>query len=113
MCAFAIPATNTSFSPIKQTQFFSQGLYDLNDGWFYGSALMVEIKGRKFTVLLREEPEGGYSAQCVELPGAISEGQNRKDALANIKEAIEGYLEAFPEEVDQLKRKKELVEITV
>jgi len=67
----------------------------------------------KFTVVLREEPEDGYSVQCVELPGAISEGDTRKEALANIKEAIEGYLEAFPEELDQLKRKRELVEITV
>ncbi len=73
----------------------------------------MEIKGKKFTVFLREEPEGGYSAQCVELLGAISQGETRKEALANIKEAIEGYLEAFPEEVDQLKRKRELVEITV
>jgi predicted RNase H-like HicB family nuclease len=32
--------------------------------------------------------------------GALSQGENRKDALANIKEAIEGYLEAFPEELD-------------
>ena len=68
---------------------------------------MVEIKGRKFTVILREEPEGGYSVQCLELPGAISEGENRKEALANIKEAIEGYLEAFLEEFDQLNCKKE------
>lgn len=75
--------------------------------------VMVEIKGKKFTVILREEPEGGYSAQCVEFPGAISQGENRKQALANIKEAIEGYLEAFPEELNQLKRKRELVEITV
>lgn len=74
---------------------------------------MVEIKGKKFTVILREEPEGGYSAQCVELPGAISEGENRKETLADIKDAIEGYLEAFPEELDQLKRKRELVEIIV
>jgi predicted RNase H-like HicB family nuclease len=74
---------------------------------------MVEIKGKRFTVILREESEGGYSAQCVELPGAISQGKNRKQALANIKEAIEGYLEAFPEELNQLKRKRELVEITV
>lgn len=64
---------------------------------------MVEIKGRKFTIMLREEPEGGCSVQCLELPGTISEGENRKEALANIKEAIEGYLEAFPEMVDQLK----------
>ena len=74
---------------------------------------MVEIKGRKFTVLLREETEGGYSAQCMELPGAISQGENRKEALANIKEAIEGYLAVFPEELDQLKRKREIVEISV
>jgi predicted RNase H-like HicB family nuclease len=74
---------------------------------------MVEIKVNKFTVILREEPEGGYSAQCIELPGAISQGENRKEALANIKEAIEGYLEAFPEEINQLKRKRELVEISV
>jgi predicted RNase H-like HicB family nuclease len=74
---------------------------------------MVEVRGRKLTVILREEPEGGYSAQCLELPGAISQGENRKEALANIREAIEGYLEAFPEELDQLKRKREMVEITV
>jgi len=74
---------------------------------------VVEVEGRKFTVILREEPEGGYSAQCVEIPGAISQGENRRQALTNIREAIEGYLEAFPEELDQLKRKRELVEITV
>ena len=74
---------------------------------------MVEVKGKKFTVILREEPEGGYSVQCVELPGVISQGENRRQALTNVREVIEGYLEAFPEELDQLKRKRELVEITV
>ena len=74
---------------------------------------VVEVKGRKFTVILREEPEGGYSAQCIELPGAISQGETRKQAIANIREAIEGYLEAFPEELNQLKRKRELVKVTV
>ena len=48
-----------------------------------------------------------FTAHTVELSGAISEGDTRKEALANIKEAIEGYLEAFPEELDQLKRKRE------
>jgi predicted RNase H-like HicB family nuclease len=56
---------------------------------------VVEVKGNKFTVILREESEGGYSAQCIELPGAISQGETRKQALTNIREAIEGYLEAF------------------
>jgi len=74
---------------------------------------MVEVKGLKLTAVLRKEREGGYSAQCLELPGAISEGETRKETLANIREAIEGYLEAFPEELEQLKRKRELVQITV
>jgi len=67
----------------------------------------------KLTVILREEEEGGYSVQCLDLPGCISEGEKREQALVNIREAIEGYLEAFPEELDHLKRKRELVEITV
>ena len=75
--------------------------------------MMVEVKGLKLTIILREEEEGGYSAQSLELPGCISEGETRKEVLANIREAIEGYLETFPEELDQLKRKRELVEITV
>jgi predicted RNase H-like HicB family nuclease len=33
--------------------------------------------------------------------------------LENIKDAIKGYLEAFPEESERLKLKKEVVEITV
>jgi predicted RNase H-like HicB family nuclease len=67
----------------------------------------------KFTIILRKEEEGGYSAQCLELPGCISEGETREEALENIKEAIKGYLEAFPEEVEKAKRKKELVEVVV
>ncbi len=49
----------------------------------------------KESVILREEEEGGYSLQCVELPGCISEGETREEALKNIKEAIIGY---FPED---------------
>ena len=72
---------------------------------------MVEIKGSKFTVVLREEPEGGYSAQCVELPGAISQEGTRKQALANIKEAIEGWLEVM--ESKQSIDPSRLVEVAV
>ena len=67
----------------------------------------------KFSVILREEEEGGYSVQCVELPGAISQGDTRKEALENIKEAIHGYLEAFPEETERSKLKKEIVQVSI
>jgi predicted RNase H-like HicB family nuclease len=80
----------------------------------------VKKGGHRFTVVLREEEEvGGYSVRCIELPGAISQGETREEALKNIKEAIELYLEAFPDELkilDELKKvtgKREVVEITV
>jgi predicted RNase H-like HicB family nuclease len=79
----------------------------------------AEVKGRRFTVVLRQEEVGGYSVRCVEIPAAISQGETRSEAITNIKEAIELYLEAFPDElkiVEELGRitsKKEVVEVTV
>jgi predicted RNase H-like HicB family nuclease len=79
----------------------------------------TRVKGYRFTVVLREEDVGGYSVRCVELPGATSQGETREEALKNIKEAIEFYLEAFPDEIkilDELKKvtgKREVVEISV
>jgi len=51
----------------------------------------------KYTAILEKE-EGGYSVQCLELPGAISQGETQEDALANIKEAIGLVLEVINEE---------------
>ena len=73
----------------------------------------AKIYQGKFTVVLRKEKEGGYSVQCLELPGAISEGDTKGEALRNIREAVQGYLEAFPEEAERLKLRKEVVEITL
>lgn len=57
---------------------------------------MVEVNGRRFKVILKHDSEG-YLAQVTELPGCISEGKTKGEATANIKEAIQGYLEAFTE----------------
>jgi predicted RNase H-like HicB family nuclease len=47
----------------------------------------------KYTVVLVSEPDGGYVATVPVLPGCISQGDNRAEALANIREAMELYLE--------------------
>lgn len=73
----------------------------------------AKVRQGKFTVILRKEEEGGYSVQCVELPGAISEGDTKREALANIREAIQGFLEAFPEEEERLGKKSEVVQVTI
>lgn len=48
----------------------------------------MEIK-----VILEKQEEGGYTAYVPSLPGCISQGENKEEALKNIKEAIELYLE--------------------
>ena len=46
----------------------------------------------RFTVVLEPAEEGGFVVKCLELPVA-TQGETRDEALKNIKEAIEGYLE--------------------
>jgi predicted RNase H-like HicB family nuclease len=53
----------------------------------------------KYTVVLEPQEEGGFTVQCVELPGAISQGETKEEALINIKEAIELILEVQRDEI--------------
>ena len=46
-----------------------------------------------FKVVLESSDEGGYTVYVPALPGCISEGDTREEALANIREAVELYLE--------------------
>ena len=46
-----------------------------------------------YTVILQCESDGGFVATVPALPGCVSQGDTRDDALANIREAIEVYLE--------------------
>lgn len=46
-----------------------------------------------YNVRLIAEPEGGYSVLVPGLPGCVSQGETREEALINVKEAIELYLE--------------------
>ncbi len=47
----------------------------------------------KFKIVLEPSDEGGYTAYVPALPGCISEGESIDEALANVREAIELYLE--------------------
>ena len=71
------------------------------------------VSGRRFTVVLKAEDVGGYSVRCVELPQAVSQGETKKEALTNIKEAIELVLEHLTEKVKTQKGKVEFVEVVV
>jgi predicted RNase H-like HicB family nuclease len=47
-----------------------------------------------YTIILSREPDGGYSASCPALKGCHSEGDTVDEAVANMREAIEAYIES-------------------
>jgi predicted RNase H-like HicB family nuclease len=69
----------------------------------------------EYTVVLEPQKEGGFFVQCVELPGAISQGDSKEEALANIKEAIELVLEVQREELHKKQHilRSEIVKVDV
>lgn len=48
---------------------------------------------REYQTVFQEETEGGFSVWVPDLPGCASQGETLEEALENIKEAIELYLE--------------------
>lgn len=63
-------------------------------------------------VVLEPSKEGGFTVYVPSLPGCISEGDTRDEALANIREAIELYLEPVEDETVSFAGKN-LVEVTL
>jgi len=54
-----------------------------------------------YSVLLYKDEDAIFVAECVELPGCISQGKTKEEAIENVKDAIKGYLESLakhPEE---------------
>jgi predicted RNase H-like HicB family nuclease len=51
----------------------------------------------RFKVVIEPQEEGGYTIYVPSLPGCISQGETIQEAMINIKEAIELYLESFKE----------------
>lgn len=49
----------------------------------------------KYRVLIARDEDGVYVAEVPSLPGCVSQGATRSEALANVQEAIEAYLESL------------------
>jgi predicted RNase H-like HicB family nuclease len=49
----------------------------------------------KYRVLIEQDEDGMFVAHVPALPGCLSQGSSRDEALANVREAIGGYLESL------------------
>ena len=68
----------------------------------------------KFRVHVETDEDGVFVAECPTLPGCISQGQTRNEALDNIKDAIAGYLASLEKhgEAVPLPFNEEVVEVS-
>lgn len=49
----------------------------------------------KFRVLVEQDEDGAFVAEVPALPGCISQGKTREEAVRNVKEAIVGYVDSL------------------
>jgi antitoxin HicB len=69
----------------------------------------------KFRVVIEIDEDGFYVVQCPSLPGCISQGKTREEALENIKDAIKGYIESLRKHGEPIPPgiEEELVDVNV
>jgi predicted RNase H-like HicB family nuclease len=66
---------------------------------------------RQFTISYLAEEEGGFSGQCFEIPGAISQGETIEELVDNMKDAIQLILESIKEETESKNKKSLIIEL--
>jgi len=72
----------------------------------------------KFLVYLEAAEEGGYVVSCPQLPGCVTQGETVDEALAMIRDAIEGYIaslrkhgEPIPPSLEETIEKAEVITV--
>ena len=59
-------------------------------------------------ILIRQDEDGIFVAECPALPGRVSQGNTRAEAIENIKNAAQGYLASLRKHGDQIPSSEEL-----
>lgn len=53
---------------------------------------MNEYSKMKYRIIVEKDEDGFFVVECPTLPGCVSQGKTRREALRNIKDAITGYI---------------------
>lgn len=67
---------------------------------------------REYEVVLMHEDDGGFSVTVPALPGCVSQGETREEALSMIPEAIEVYIESLVAHGDPIPGQVEIERVT-
>lgn len=69
----------------------------------------------KFRVTIEPDEDGVFVAECPALPGCISQGKTRDEAMVNIRDAIRGYLESLKKHGEPIPKRltTEVVEVSL
>ena len=66
-----------------------------------------------YKLLLREEPEGGYTAFVPTLEGCVTYGETLDEAISNAKEAAELYIESLKENGETVPTEQRMFEYSL
>ncbi|MHA1364497.1 MAG: type II toxin-antitoxin system HicB family antitoxin [Candidatus Freyarchaeota archaeon] len=66
-----------------------------------------------YRVLLRKEPEGGYTVIVPSLPGCVTYGDTIEEAIEAAREAVELYLESLKAHDEEIPTEEETLEYTL
>ncbi|MBI5182488.1 MAG: type II toxin-antitoxin system HicB family antitoxin [Nitrospirae bacterium] len=69
----------------------------------------------RLRILIEQDEDGIFVAECPSLPGCVSQGKTRKEAIKNIQDAIKGYLESLKKHNEPIPPsvEEEIIEVAV
>jgi len=71
------------------------------------------MRSLNYRILLRKEPEGGYTVTVPTLPGCVTYGETVDEAIVMAREAIELYIEHLQEKGEEIPTEEGLLEYTL
>jgi len=71
------------------------------------------VKILNYKILLKMEPDGGYTVLVPSLPGCITYGETIDESIINVKEAIELYIESLKSHGEDIPTEENILEYTL
>lgn len=85
-------------------------IFNSNEKPFGKLNIVTLMRTLSYRILLRKEPEGGYTVLVPSLPGCITYGKTVEDAIEMAKDAIKGYVESLVEDGEEVPVEEDLIE---